>query len=1204
MPIQSGDVKLLKSAVMADVPEGGGAPTGNAIPDGVSNAIFPDISELDRAGGRVNLRKTFVSIQTDDTDLYFGGNVIVAEPPQDPRVAVTLFSNGLTFDDRDDASSRIESYLNKGPEWSGYLYENHIAGQRVVQLFQRVDSELPNVGQTLVLIENEGLGTQKEQYVRATSVSSVEQTFTFSQNGNPVDYKAWVVTCDISDALRFDFTGSPASRLFTRATNGTKIRDTVVADAGTYVGVVPLTESADLGDFTVRGSSIFTQLVPSAQTETPISDLRPNGLSAALVATGEPVTQTLSLGFTTSQNMHVGGPIYPGTLTVVRSGVTVTDMGGLLMSGGVEVGQVDYDNGVLSLSQNVFGTNSGSHTVTFTPAAVPDLISDQRAIRVTAESQSLSYVFTMEDIPVRRTLSISYLAQGRWYVLRDNGSGTLRGTDSAFGIGTLNYSTGSVVVTLGALPDVGSSIVIQSYSEVTTVQPSNTTMMNGGKVYVPINTNGQISEEKGSKPIRIGSALVTWNDGTARTATDDGFGNLTGDATGTVDYSNGVVRISPNTLPAAGTVFLVDIDGSTGETSANPVSLANGAIGATNIAPGTVSFPVQATVSYAAAFSMWSLQFNTKTLVLLVSDNGSGGLKFQDPGNGNTVNCGTINYATGVINVNLTPTVALQDIAGPIITYAGLIGLGFSSPETDARSYSYPWNSYAGVRGVSITSTSTTVSFSSTVAGVDSISVAVNQYAARVLMVPNYALRNANFTLGSTRYLQLTDNTLVYDPSPTTGGGTPAGSVSTALGAVFLSYWVPGTTSTITNWRALIAPPTVGTEAPFTTFSSTFRTASSPLRPGSLSVLGTMQDGTTFNVTAGIDGKINGTRVKGRVVAEYGLVELYFVNPSGDPGLNIDLSFLGIAGLGTIPADLVMLNSVRYNAVSFSYLPLDAELLGIDPVRLPSDGRVPIFRPGGFAVVGHTGEVTATVSNAQVIDCGRVRLSRVRVIGDDGIVINTGYTADLEAGTVTFTDVAGYSQPVTVQHRIEDMAVVREASINGEITFTRPMTHNYPLGSYVSSALIAGDLFARVPLVFDLSTWNGTFSDTPGTAATATFNNTAYPITVTNRGALTERWAVQFTNSTAFNVIGENVGVIATGNTSTDCAPINPSTGVPYFTIPALGWGSGWATGNVLRFNTIGAMFPVWVVRTVQQGPETVTDDSFTLLIRGDVDTP
>jgi hypothetical protein len=82
------------------------------------------------------------------------------------------------------------------------------------------------------------------------------------------------------------------------------------------------------------------------------------------------------------------------------------------------------------------------------------------------------------------------------------------------------------------------------------------------------------------------------------------------------------------------------------------------------------------------------------------------------------------------------------------------------------------------------------------------------------------------------------------------------------------------------------------------------------------------------------------------------------------------------------------------------------------------------------------------------------------------------------------------------------------------------------------------------------------------------------------------------------------VGVIALGNTSTDCAPLNPATGSPYFTLPALGWGNGWAAGNVLRFNTIGAQFPVWIVRTVQQGPETVTDDAFTLLIRGDVDTP
>jgi hypothetical protein len=1197
MPILSGDVKLLESAVMADVPEGGGAPTGNVIADGVSNAIFPDISELDRAGGRVNLRKTFVSIQTDDQDLYFGGNVIVAEPPQDPRVSVTLFSNGLTFDRRTEAQSRVESYLNKGPEWGGFLYENHIAGQRVIQLFQRENSELPVVGQTLVLVQNEGTGTQKEQYVRATSVSVVERTFTVSTGGSFLDYKAWVVTLDISDALRFDFTGTPANRTFARDTNGTRIRDTVVADAGTYVGVVPLTESADLGDFTIKGQSIFTQLVPSAQTETPISDIRTNGLSAALVSTGEPVTVSLSLAFTTSQNMHVGGPIYPASLSVSRSGITLTDQGGLLLSSGAEVGQVDYDNGILTLSTNVFGTGSGTHSVTFTPATLPDLISDQNAILITPQNQGLSYVFTMGVVPARRTLSISYLAQGRWYVLRDDGSGTLRGIDAAYGIGTLNYTTGAVVVTLGALPDVGSSIVVQSYSEALNEPLTNATLLNGGKFYVPLNTSGNQSEEKGAKQIRIGSLLVQWNDGTVRTVTDDGFGNLSGDGTGTVDYSAGVVRLSPNALPPPGTVFLADLDGSEGDVATN-IPLANGNIGSTNIVPGTVSFPVSGLFAYSAIGAyIETISFGTRTLELLIRDNGSGVLFFADPGNGLVVNCGTINYATGVIDVTPTPAISTDDRTGPTVV------MNFGTRSV----WSYAWNTIhpgSRFRGLSITSTSSNVTYSSSVAGADSVSVVVNQYVARVLMVPNYSLRGASFTLGSSRYLQLPDNTLIRDPSATTGAGTPSGSVSASLGAVFLSGWTTGVSPVLGSARGMIVPPNVGVEAPFTSFSTIFRTASTPIRPGSFSVLGTMMDGTTFNVTAGTDGKINGTRVKGRIDYQYGLVELFFVNPSGDPTISDDLSSLGIPGLGEIPIDLVRLNSIRYNAVSFSYLPLDAELLGIDPVRLPSDGRVPIFRPGGFAVVGHTDDIVQTVSNGQTVNCGRVRLSRVRVIGNDNIVINTGYTADLEAGTVTFTDVAGYSQPVTIQHRIEDMGVVRQTDINGEITFTRPLTHNYPLGSYLSSALIAGDLFARVPLVFDQTTWNGTFSDTPGTNATATFNSTTYPITVTNRGALTERWVAQFTNSTSFNIIGENVGVIATGNTSTDCAPINPSTGVPYFNIPALGWGSGWATGNVLRFNTVGAMFPVWVVRTVQQGPETVPDDSFVLLIRGDVDTP
>ena len=113
------------------------------------------------------------------------------------------------------------------------------------------------------------------------------------------DYTANVVTVDISDALRYDFTGSPSNRLFTRATNSTKTRDTVVADAGTYVGVVPLTRSGGLGDFTIKGASIYTQLVPSAQTETPISFVPP------YAAAGLPVPGASSISYTATHGWPI-----------------------------------------------------------------------------------------------------------------------------------------------------------------------------------------------------------------------------------------------------------------------------------------------------------------------------------------------------------------------------------------------------------------------------------------------------------------------------------------------------------------------------------------------------------------------------------------------------------------------------------------------------------------------------------------------------------------------------------------------------------------------------------------------------------------------------------------------------------------------------------------------------------------------------------
>jgi hypothetical protein len=390
------------------------------------------------------------------------------------------------------------------------------------------------------------------------------------------------------------------------------------------------------------------------------------------------------------------------------------------------------------------------------------------------------------------------------------------------------------------------------------------------------------------------------------------------------------------------------------------------------------------------------------------------------------------------------------------------------------------------------------------------------------------------------------------------------------------------------------------------TVSLTFRTPVAPLRAGSLGISGTKTGGTAFTGTFNNSGYLITPHAVGVCNYQTGVARVWFRKASGTTAEQLDLTGFGIPGVTTIYFDPAYAETLRFNATGYTYLPLDASILGIDPVRLPSDGRVPVMRPGDLVVFGHTKSASATVSDGQVFNAGRVRLSRVRILGSTGVAINTGYTADLEAGTVTFTDVSSYSQPITIEDRVEDMVTLTDVQISGQIAFNRQLTHAYPApGSYVSGALVAGDLFARTSLTFDQATWDGSWADSiEGDAATGTFNTTLAPIAVNNIGAITERWIVRFTNTTAFEVIGENVGVIATGNTSTNCAPLNPSTGFPYFTIPAVGWGSGWSTGNILRINTVGAMFPFWIIRTIQAGPETGTHHDFTMLVRGDVDTP
>src|SRR5690606_19883483 len=176
------------------------------------------------------------------------------------------------------------------------------------------------------------------------------------------DFTRWVVTMDLSDALREDFTGHTPNRQDSyNYTNGARLRDTTVADATRYYGSHVLQQAAEIGDMEVRLPSIFAQLVPAAQAETPL----------------------------------VNQPLNPEISITVDAGTRE-----------VQVPQQ-------------------AHTL---------------AREVTAENRRFNWIETLSPIPAPNGFSISYMAQGNWYILTDDGAGIISGSDPGFGSGTMNYT--------------------------------------------------------------------------------------------------------------------------------------------------------------------------------------------------------------------------------------------------------------------------------------------------------------------------------------------------------------------------------------------------------------------------------------------------------------------------------------------------------------------------------------------------------------------------------------------------------------------------------------------------------------------------------------------------------------------------------------------------------------------------------------------
>ncbi len=445
---------------------------------------------------------------------------------------------------------------------------------------------------------------------------------------------------------------------------------------------------------------------------------------------------------------------------------------------------------------------------------------------------------------------------------------------------------------------------------------------------------------------------------------------------------------------------------------------------------------------------------------------------------------------------------------------------------------------------------------------------------------------------------------LYYDIDPTTNAGTLGGSYDYSGNVATLTSYgsTGGNTVTIVSLATRYAE--------FGVSGVMFRAPGSPLSEGSFTLRATTMDGTELTGTADINGTISGARMEGTVDWVTGLARVVFgdrVTAAGNetqPWYNADLIDAG--GKIWRPA-MVDPGSVFFGAVLVQSIPVDPSLIGIDPVRMPSDGRVLGFNPGWPVVVSHT-DVTAVAAPVAggVVNLGRERIGFAEVFdAANKPVDQIWYTLDLDAGTLTWAsplNLSAYTLPIRIRHRIHDIALVADVQITGEITLATPLTHNYPAGTIASAAILHDTTQSRIANVFDQQTYQpGVWSDVvAGAVAPATYNTVLYPIEVSNDAAIDERWAIVFKSPTTVDVIGEKSGQVLSGVSITaDIAPINPVTmtvdnpaGKPFFTIRKEGWGGGWAANNLVRFNAISATRPLWLARVVTPGPITQPNDA------------
>ena len=1183
MPITQNDLEILKSEIMADTPDGGGLPTGVAVIDGVSNNLFPDVSDIDRLIGRVRLRKVSLAVKTANAELLQAVRMLLTELPDNPNISVFFFKASDFADRRVDAQNKIESYLAFGSKWAGHLLETQLTGQRVIQVSLDKGDQIPAVGQPLVIVQNEGQSDEFYQYIRPLKVDTIERRFqrTVSETVTRI-----VATIEFGDTLNKTFNGLTVPEFYQNSNTSRRaiLREARVADAAKYYSASRLVEPVvAMQSRQVRLNSIYTQVVPSTQVETPILQRDPANQVATQARGNGVISINQSVNVATNTAFSLPSGIAVGTLSINVAGRSLTDRDGQLVDGQNKAyAAIKYGVGQITWYDLL---NNGQTTITgsYKPASEFTRVA-QSDYQVVEDGAGYNFVRELGAEPVPNSLKITYTVGGNNYLVHDDGRGSLIDEDGN-GRGTVQGKT--ALLTTAAIPDATSYIVYSFGVDLDTVKY-------GAQALLPAYHVLKISD------VVSGDITITWSDKTAVMSN----GVITGDATGT--FADGQLNIAPNQTVASDTTFGLNYQRvlPAGRESVNETVSYSSDVGEFEFS-GSFNKPIVGDLFARTSFIPTTS--GTEVKVELTLDGAGTGLVVSSvfvrtSSNTMVTSKGGDNWSAQVLSSSVNKTTGA-------ISYKIKVGRGAKKVSVTARPGVSPVFKESQIT-VPLIINSGDVNIVAVVGG--ETEAASKTLPANNLLINMPQDSSAKVVSGSL-FVDVLGKSLRDANGQIKDNANAVGNINYETGVIELTIWQAGAANTV-NLKSMLRE-----NDPVPLANLIFRTPVAPLKKASLQISAELADGTMLSLSTDAQGSITGSKyAHGTVDFKAGVVALYFYEKLGvtaNPSI-VSESWYDAAniymesGINYInkPA-YVKPDSIRYNAIAYGYLPLDKELIGLDPVRLPTDGRVPFVRKGDSIAITElkTMQLPTNAANDS-FDLGFERLSDVNVVDSTGKKVSfTELDIDLDAGKLKlngFFDISLYTAPLTAKYRIMDIALVIETDISGRVTLSTPITHDYSTAAVFSSMLLAGDMQARAYNVFGQQSWSSIWGDSLiGDATTSQLQVTNNPIVVTNRDAIEERWALVFTSATAFNIIGQTVGQIGTGSTSTLTAPINPMTGYAYFTIPSAAWGSGWSANNVVRINTAAAKYPVWIGNAIQQHQGSSSDNyDFTIGYHANID--